>query len=191
MKFKRTERIGAIVKILSDNPNKIYTLSYFTETFNAAKSTISEDLLVVKNVFEKLQLGKVITISEESFYYTNRNWYEFMMTYLKDQFDLDANVYMFSDFLEVFAFLHEVGHATQELTNNQKCDGEYSLFKNRIYNSYEEAFLTYRNLTLEKQADKFAVSFIKNHKLEIWSIMNDISIKEAEEESKFWETNLY
>ena len=47
MKFKRTERIGAIVKILSDNPNKIYTLSYFTEKFNAAKSTISEDLLVV------------------------------------------------------------------------------------------------------------------------------------------------
>lgn len=63
MKFKRTERIGAIVKILSDNPNKIYTLSYFTNQFNAAKSTISEDLLVVKNVFEKLQLGKVITIS--------------------------------------------------------------------------------------------------------------------------------
>ncbi|ENZ9535958.1 TPA: pur operon repressor [Clostridioides difficile] len=63
MKFKRTERIGAIVKILSDNPNKIYTLSYFTNQFNAAKSTISEDLLVVKNVFEKLHLGKVITIS--------------------------------------------------------------------------------------------------------------------------------
>ena len=63
MKFKRTERIGAIVKILSDNPNKIYTLSFFTEKFNAAKSTISEDLLVVKNVFEKLELGRVITIS--------------------------------------------------------------------------------------------------------------------------------
>lgn len=63
MKFKRTERIGAIVKILSDNPNKVYTLSYFTEKFNAAKSTISEDLLVVKNVFEKLELGKVITIA--------------------------------------------------------------------------------------------------------------------------------
>ena len=48
MKFKRTERIGAIVKILSDNPNKIFTLSHFTNQFNAAKSTISEDLLVVK-----------------------------------------------------------------------------------------------------------------------------------------------
>ena len=157
------------------------------------------DDIKIDNLFLKIDnefscqidsLGKVITISEKSFYYTDRNWYEFMMTYLKNQFDLDANVYMFYDFLEVFAFLHEVGHATQELTNNQKCDGEYSLFKNRIYNSYEEAFLTYRNLTLEKQADKFAVSFIKNHKLEIWSIMNDISIKEAEEESKFWETDL-
>ncbi|MGL5751354.1 MAG: pur operon repressor [Paraclostridium sp.] len=63
MKFKRTERIGAIVKILSDNPNKIFTLSHFTNQFNAAKSTISEDLIVVKNVFEKLELGKVITIS--------------------------------------------------------------------------------------------------------------------------------
>ena len=63
MKFKRTERIGAIVKILSDNPNRIYTLSYFTNRFNAAKSTISEDLIVVKSVFEKLHLGKVITIS--------------------------------------------------------------------------------------------------------------------------------
>ena len=58
-KFKRNERIGAIVKILSDNPNKIFTLSFFTSQFNAAKSTISEDLIVVKNVFEKLQLGSI------------------------------------------------------------------------------------------------------------------------------------
>ena len=62
-KFKRNERIGAIVKILSDNPNRIFTLSFFTTQFNAAKSTISEDLIVVKNVFEKLQLGRVVTIS--------------------------------------------------------------------------------------------------------------------------------
>ena len=66
MKFKRTERIGALVKILSDNPNKVFTLSHFTEKFNAAKSTISEDVLVVKNVFEKLNLGKVITIAGAS-----------------------------------------------------------------------------------------------------------------------------
>jgi purine operon repressor len=66
LKFKRNERIGAIVKILSDNPNCTFTLGYFTDKFDAAKSTISEDLLVVKNIFEKLQFGKVITLSGAS-----------------------------------------------------------------------------------------------------------------------------
>lgn len=63
MKLRKSERIGVIVKILSDNPNKIFTLGYFTEMFGTAKSTLSEDISMVKNVFEKLQLGKVITIA--------------------------------------------------------------------------------------------------------------------------------
>ena len=63
MKFKRTERIGAIVKILSDNPNKIYTLSFFTEKFNAAKSTISEDIVIIREVLSKLDMGEIETIS--------------------------------------------------------------------------------------------------------------------------------
>ncbi len=66
MKLKRNERIGAIVKILCDHPNRIFTLSYFTERFNTAKSTLSEDVVLVKGVFEKMQLGKVITISGAS-----------------------------------------------------------------------------------------------------------------------------
>ena len=66
MKLRKSERIGAIVKVLSDNPNKIFTLGYFTEKFDTAKSTLSEDISVVKNVFEKLELGKVITISGAS-----------------------------------------------------------------------------------------------------------------------------
>ena len=51
-KIKRNERIGAIVKVLCSSPNEIYTLSHFTELFNAAKSTISEDLTVVKKIME-------------------------------------------------------------------------------------------------------------------------------------------
>ncbi len=66
MKYKKSERIGAIVKVLSDHPNRIFTLGYFTELFNTAKSTLSEDIAVVKNVFEKLALGKVITIAGAS-----------------------------------------------------------------------------------------------------------------------------
>lgn len=62
-KFKRNERIGAIVKVLCDAPNKIYTLNHFTGMFNAAKSTISEDLVIVKKIMEDLDLGVVETLS--------------------------------------------------------------------------------------------------------------------------------
>jgi purine operon repressor len=62
-KLKRNERIGAIVKILCDSPNKVYTLNYFTELFDSAKSTISEDLVIVKKIMEELSLGKVVTIA--------------------------------------------------------------------------------------------------------------------------------
>ncbi len=62
-KFKRNERIGGIVKVLCDTPNKIYTLNHFTAMFNAAKSTISEDIVIVKRVMEDLELGIVETIS--------------------------------------------------------------------------------------------------------------------------------
>ncbi len=65
-KLKRNERIGALVKILCDSPNEIHTLNYFTNIFNAAKSTISEDLVIVKKLMEDLKLGKVETIAGAS-----------------------------------------------------------------------------------------------------------------------------
>lgn len=62
-KFSRNQRITAITKLLVDNPNKIITLNNFTEALNAAKSTISEDLVIVKKTFSKLSLGRIETIS--------------------------------------------------------------------------------------------------------------------------------
>lgn len=62
-KLSRNQRVVAITKVLLDNPNKIVNLNNFTEAFNAAKSTISEDLLVVKDTFSRLGIGKIETIS--------------------------------------------------------------------------------------------------------------------------------
>lgn len=62
-KLKRNERIGAIVKVLCDAPNKVFTLNYFTEMFDSAKSTISEDLVIVKKIMEDMSLGKVVTLA--------------------------------------------------------------------------------------------------------------------------------
>lgn len=62
-KMKRNERVGAIVKILCDSPNQVYPLGYFTKIFQAAKSTISEDVVVVKQIIKRLSCGYVETIS--------------------------------------------------------------------------------------------------------------------------------
>lgn len=65
-KLSRNNRVVAITKILTENPNKIIGLSKFTELLNAAKSTISEDIVIVRTVFEKLEMGKIETIAGAS-----------------------------------------------------------------------------------------------------------------------------
>ncbi|WP_066500723.1 pur operon repressor [Abyssisolibacter fermentans] len=62
-KLKRNERIGALMNILTDNPNTIFTYNYFNEKFDAAKSTISEDIVIVKKLVTKLKLGDIETLS--------------------------------------------------------------------------------------------------------------------------------
>lgn len=62
-KFNRNQRITSITKTLIENPNKIINLNTFTQRFNAAKSTISEDIVVVRETFNRLSLGNIETIS--------------------------------------------------------------------------------------------------------------------------------
>ena len=59
--MKRTERVGAIIKILSDNPNKLFSLGYFCELFDAAKSSISEDIQAARQILENVDLGVIET----------------------------------------------------------------------------------------------------------------------------------
>lgn len=62
-KLRRNQRIGAIMQILTERPNCIFTYNYFTEKFNAAKSTISEDIVFAKELVEELELGYIETLS--------------------------------------------------------------------------------------------------------------------------------
>lgn len=62
-KLKRNERIGSMIKTLSDTPNKIYTLSSFSEKFSAAKSTISEDIEIAKRTLEHFGQGTLETVT--------------------------------------------------------------------------------------------------------------------------------
>lgn len=62
-KYTRNQRVAIITKVLLENSNTIINLNTFTEMFNAAKSTISEDLYVIKDVLNKLHMGRVETIA--------------------------------------------------------------------------------------------------------------------------------
>ena len=62
-KLSRNNRVVAITKILIETPNKVIGLNRFSELLNAAKSTISEDIVIVREVLEKLGMGSIETIS--------------------------------------------------------------------------------------------------------------------------------
>ncbi len=62
-KFSRNQRITVITKMLIEHPNKVINLNVFGDMFSSAKSTISEDLFIVRDTLEKLNMGKIETIS--------------------------------------------------------------------------------------------------------------------------------
>ncbi|MFZ5817521.1 MAG: pur operon repressor [Bacillota bacterium] len=50
--MNRSQRLIAMMKLFSEHPGELLPLSFFTERFGAAKSTISEDLALVKEALE-------------------------------------------------------------------------------------------------------------------------------------------
>ncbi|NLG25027.1 MAG: pur operon repressor [Clostridiales bacterium] len=62
-RVKRNERLGAIARILTDSPNRIYTLSHFCELFGAVKSSISDDIELLAESFRRFDLGEVTTVA--------------------------------------------------------------------------------------------------------------------------------
>lgn len=62
-KYKRNQRVGALMKIFAEKPNYVFSYNYFSEIFNAAKSTISEDVAIVRELVAELDYGRIETIS--------------------------------------------------------------------------------------------------------------------------------
>lgn len=62
-KWRRSERVTVITKYILDRPNKLISLNYFTELFQAAKSSISEDISIIRDVFQEFGFGKLETLA--------------------------------------------------------------------------------------------------------------------------------
>lgn len=62
-KMKRAERMVAVMQILMSKPNILIPLTILAERFGAAKSTISEDLLALKESLHFIGQGRLETVS--------------------------------------------------------------------------------------------------------------------------------
>ncbi|MBS4750482.1 pur operon repressor [Granulicatella sp. zg-ZJ] len=62
MRVRRTERLIDMTQYLISNPIKLIPLSFFASKYDAAKSSISEDLFIIKETLEKRGTGTVETI---------------------------------------------------------------------------------------------------------------------------------
>lgn len=62
-KIRRNERMSAMMKILSDSPNRIFTLNTFCEMFGSAKSTMSEDIDILRAAVSAFGLGEMETVT--------------------------------------------------------------------------------------------------------------------------------
>lgn len=63
MKWKRSERLVDMTRHLLDYPHELIPLTFFSERYKAAKSSISEDLTIVKETFEEQGTGRLMTVS--------------------------------------------------------------------------------------------------------------------------------
>jgi purine operon repressor len=62
MKLKRSGRMVDLTAYLLHHPHQLIPLSYFVERYESAKSSISEDLAIIKEHFEQHGLGQVQTV---------------------------------------------------------------------------------------------------------------------------------
>ena len=62
-RIRRNERLAALTKLLTASPNQIHTLSQFCDLFGAAKSTLSEDIDILRDVYQTFGLGRLDTVT--------------------------------------------------------------------------------------------------------------------------------
>jgi purine operon repressor len=62
MKFRRSERLIDMTNYLLEHPHQLVSLTFFAERYSSAKSSISEDLGIVKETFEQRGIGRLQTV---------------------------------------------------------------------------------------------------------------------------------
>ncbi|GAF17699.1 LOW QUALITY PROTEIN: transcription regulator [Bacillus sp. JCM 19046] len=131
-KLKRSARLVDMTYFLLQHPHEIVSLTRFSERYQAAKSSISEDLVIIKEMFEDEGYGALLTIPGASGgvkYMPKMNKSE--AETLVDQLVIDLNkqerilpggyLYMM-DLLGNPKLMHEVGRLFASVLHNKQID---------------------------------------------------------------------
>ncbi|MET3210995.1 UNVERIFIED_CONTAM: purine operon repressor [Paenibacillus sp. PvR008] len=62
-KLKRSSRLVEMTQFLLSRPHTLVPLTHFADRYGAAKSSISEDLAIIKEVFEDEGIGELLTLA--------------------------------------------------------------------------------------------------------------------------------
>lgn len=62
LSWKRSERLIDMTYYLLNHPKELTPLTYFSDKYKAAKSSISEDLTILKNTFQEQGIGTLVTV---------------------------------------------------------------------------------------------------------------------------------
>jgi purine operon repressor len=62
MKFRRSERLLDMAHYLTEHPRELVSLTFFADRYKSAKSSISEDLAIIKDTFEQRGIGTLQTV---------------------------------------------------------------------------------------------------------------------------------
>ncbi|MCY8520878.1 pur operon repressor [Bacillus atrophaeus] len=62
MKFRRSGRLVDLTNYLLTHPHELMPLTFFSERYQSAKSSISEDLTIIKQTFEQQGIGTLLTV---------------------------------------------------------------------------------------------------------------------------------
>lgn len=62
MKFRRSERLIDMTNYLLEHPSQLVPLTFFADRYSSAKSSISEDLGIIKDTFEQRGIGTLQTV---------------------------------------------------------------------------------------------------------------------------------
>ena len=60
---RRLERLVILAKQLTNTPSHLFSLGEFADAFGCAKSTLSEDMAMIRDILEKQGLGTLETVA--------------------------------------------------------------------------------------------------------------------------------